>query len=154
MENQTLTSTKWLLVIGSLWLVLAIALLIYQLVTPPKVKISWDTATELETAGFNLHRSTSPTGEFTLVNRDRLIPSEGSATSGASYTYVDTEVKAGETYYYLLEEIELDASSNRYEEDIFTYAVPRVTWWAVVLTAVSLLIGIALLIAGFREMKT
>lgn len=130
------------------------ALLVYQLATPPKVKISWETATELQTAGFNLYRSTSPTGEFELVNRDQLIPSRGTTTSGASYTYLDNNVEAGKTYYYLLEEIELDASSNRYEEDMFTYAVPRVSWWAVILTAVSLLIGLALLIAGFREMKT
>lgn len=154
METHNPSSTKWLLLIGSLWLVLAVALLIYQLVAPPKVRITWETATELQTAGFNLYRSTSPDGEFEQVNRDQLIPSQGTTTSGASYTYVDSQVKAGETYYYLLEEIELDASSNRYEEDMFTYAVPRVTWWAVVLTAISLLVGLALLITGFRENKT
>jgi hypothetical protein len=66
---------------------------------------------------------------------------------------VDTKVTAGETYYYLLEEIELDASSNRYEEDMFTYAVPRVVWWALILTAGSLLVGLALLAAGFRESR-
>lgn len=153
MENQTPSSTKLLLVIGSLWLLLAVALLVYQLTNPPKVEISWETATELQTAGFNLYRSTTADGDFALVNRDKLIPSSGNATSGASYTYVDTQVTAGETYYYLLEEIELDASSNRYEEDMFTYAVPRVVWWALILTAGSLLVGLALLAAGFRESR-
>lgn len=139
--------------IGSLWLILAVWLLYYQLNQANSIQIEWDTATELETAGFNLYRSPSADGEFIRIN-DKLIPSQGDGLTGAAYTYDDQSVVGGETFYYLLEEVELDASTNRYESDIFSYTVPSVTWWAVVLTAVSLLAGLALIIMGIRERRT
>jgi hypothetical protein len=142
-----------LFVIGSLWLLLAAWLLYYQLNQSASIQVEWNTATELDTAGFNLYRSPAADGEFMRIN-DKLIPSRGDGVSGASYTYSDKSITGGETYYYLLEEVELDASTNRYESDIFSYTVPVVTWWAVVLTAVSLLAGLALILIGIREHKT
>ena len=142
-----------LFILGSLWLILAAWLLYYQLNQSASVQIEWDTATELDTDGFNLYRSPTVDGEFVQIN-DKLIPSKGDGLTGASYTYDDKSVAAGETYYYLLEEVELDASTNRYEGDTFSYTVPSVTWWALVLTAVSLLAGLALIIVGIRERRT
>lgn len=153
MESHN-ASSKLLYIIGLLWLTAGIGLLIYQLTNPAQVEIKWETATELQTAGFNLYRSTSANGEFIHLNPGQLIPSQGSVTSGASYTFVDEDVEAGETYYYLLEEIELNARANRYEDDIFTYEVPRVIWPILIATAVFFLVGFALLIAGFREGRT
>lgn len=151
--NSQSSSSKLLVVMGVLWLLLAAGLLYYQLVNPAKVEINWETATEQETAGFYLYRSNSPDGEFVILNPDGIVNAEGSPVSGASYTYVDEEVVPGETYYYLLEEVEFDASRNRYEQDIFEYEVPRFTWWAVVLTAASALIGLVLLVTGLKEAR-
>ncbi len=147
------SSPNLLFIIGSLWLILAAWLLYYQLNQSSSIQIEWDTATELETAGFNLYRSPTADGEFVRIN-DKLIPSQGDGLTGAAYTYRDQSVSGGDTFYYLLEEVELDASTNRYENDIFSYTVPAVTWWAVVLTAVSLLAGLALIIMGIRERRT
>ncbi len=137
---------------GSLWLMLAVVLLYYQLAQPVSIKVEWETATELDTAGFHLYRSQSPDDGFVRINKS-LIPSEGDASSGASYTYTDKQVTSGQIYYYVLEEVEYDASTNRYDEDMFSYTVPQATWWAVLLTAVSLLAGLALFVMGIRERK-
>lgn len=148
------SSSQLLVFIGILWLLLAAALLVYQLGEPVKeVKVEWSTATEVNTAGFHLYRSTSPDGDFVLLNEEELIPGRGDAVSGATYSYTDNDVVAGKTYYYMIEEIEYDATSNRYDDAILSYKVPRIAWWAIVLTAVSILVGPALLITGLKENK-
>jgi len=139
-----------MVMMGIFWLLLAGALLFYQLANPVTVKVEWETATELDTAGFFLYRSQSPDGDFQPVN-EQIIDSQGSAVSGAAYSYVDHDVEPGQTYYYVLEEVQTNAAVNRYDEDMFSYTVPRVTWWAVVLTAVTALIGLGLLVTGLRE---
>lgn len=137
--------------IGILWLLLAAILTGYQVLNPARVEITWETATEQNTAGFNLYRSTDREGDFVLVNVDEFIPGEGSAVSGASYRYSDSGVEAGQTYYYVLEEIETDGSRLRYEDDLFEYAVPTFIWWLVLLAAVSAVAGLAMVMTGIRE---
>lgn len=143
-------SANLIVLMGVFWLLLAGGLLFYQLATPPSVHVEWETATERDTAGFFLYRSKTVDGDFVRVNQT-LIDSQGSPVSGATYRYVDRQVDPGVTYFYLLEEVQVDARINRYEEDIFSYTVPRVTWWAVILTAVTALIGLALLVSGIKE---
>jgi hypothetical protein len=150
--NQN-SSSGWLIFMGMLWLLLAVFLLYYQFVQPAAITVEWNTETELQTAGFHLYRSQSPDGEFERVT-DKLIPSQGDAVSGASYTFTDANVEPGVTYYYVLEEIEHDSSTNRYEADMFSHTVPSMAWWAIVLTAVSTLAGLALMFMGLRERKT
>lgn len=140
--------------IGILWLLLAAVLAGYQILSPARVEITWETATEQNTAGFNLYRSTDREGDFVLVNEDEFIPAEGTAVSGASYRYSDNSVEAGQTYYYVLEEIETDGSRLRYEDDLFEYAVPAFTWWLVLLAVVSAIAGLAMVITGIREAKS
>lgn len=144
-------SAKLLIGLGVLWLFLALGHLFYQ-VANPTVEITWDTATELQTAGFNLYRRDRPVGDFVLVNQE-MIPSQGEALSGAAYNYIDDTVESGKTYYYVLEEVEYNLATNRYEEDLFAFTVPYVTWWTAVITAVSLLVGLALIVTGLREDK-
>ena len=143
-------SSSLMVMMGIFWLLLAGALLFYQLANPVTVKVEWETATELDTAGFFLYRSQSADGEFEQVN-STLIDSQGRAVSGAAYSYVDRDVEPGNTYFYVLEEVQTNAAVNRYDDDMFSYTVPRVTWWAVVLTAVTSLVGLALLVTGLRE---
>jgi hypothetical protein len=141
--------TRPLVTMGILWLLFAVALVFYQLLNPPAVEVEWDTATEVDAAGFYLYRSQARNGNFSLVN-DKLIPSRGNAVSGATYTYVDRNVVPGQTYYYVLEEVEYDSSTNRYEEEMFAYTVPN-NWWMIITSAVCLLVGFALLINGLKE---
>jgi len=73
--------------------------------------LSWTTESEIDNAGFNIYRATSENGEYIKIN-DSLITTKGSATQGASYEFVDKDVKNGRTYYYKLEDIDLSGKST------------------------------------------
>ena len=75
------------------------------------VIVEWTTESELNQAGFNLHRSENRGGPYVKLN-DALIPASPDPIAGASYVYTDTTVTAGVTYYYKLEDVELDGSST------------------------------------------
>lgn len=139
------------LLLGLLWLGLAVAILVTQLVTPPKIEIRWVTETEFETAGFNIYRSEAADGEFVQIN-ETLIPSASDPASGSSYQYVDEDVEAGKTYYYRLEDVEYDSSSQQHE--VLSRAVPRIESWAVILAAVCALVGVFLLGNQLRRRET
>ena len=69
------------------------------------VVVEWETASEIDFAGFHLWRSDTANGTFSQIT-DTLIPAEGGATFGAAYTYEDTDVTDGHTYLYKLEAID------------------------------------------------
>ena len=75
------------------------------------VIVEWTTESEVETAGFNLYRSDSPDGPYVKVN-DALIPGASDPLLGGKYVYTDTNVVAGRTYYYKLEDVELDGATT------------------------------------------
>jgi hypothetical protein len=75
------------------------------------VIIQWTTESEIDNAEFNLYRSKSEDGDYTKINTS-LIPPQGSSTQGASYEYVDKDVKNRKTYYYKLEDIDLNGTST------------------------------------------
>jgi hypothetical protein len=76
-----------------------------------KVILEWTTESEIDNAGFNLYRAESEDGEYVRINIS-LIPAEGSATQGVSYQFVDEGVKNRTTYYYKLEDIDLNGKST------------------------------------------
>ncbi len=93
-------------------LLLAIGLVLAALViflisaaTPPAITVKWSTASELNTAGFNILRSDNPNGPFARLNAE-VIPPSPDPLVGGSYVYTDTNVAPGQTYYYQLEEVE------------------------------------------------
>lgn len=151
-DKHANSASRLLILMGCLWLMLGGGLIFYQLIKPPSVTVQWNTETELDTAGFNLYRSELDENNYILVN-DMLINSEGSATSGATYTFVDSSVESGKTFSYLLEEIQNDGTANRYEDDKFSYTVPGMTNWSVVLAAIAIIVGLGLLVVGVREVK-
>ena len=148
--GQQAPSQRLLAVIGVLWLLLAAAIIVTQFSSPTPIKIEWETETEIDTAGFNVYRSETEDGEFVRIN-EQLIPSKGSSVSGASYSFVDKGVEAGQTYYYQLEDVELDNSSERHP--IIEYEAPLVEWWVPVTAAFSVLCGLLLLLKGLRQEK-
>jgi hypothetical protein len=76
-----------------------------------KVILQWTTASEIDNAGFNLYRAESENGEYVKLNSS-LIPAQGSPTSGATYQYIDNDVRNRKTYYYKLEDIDLNGVST------------------------------------------
>jgi len=75
------------------------------------VIVEWTTESEVETAGFNLYRSENPDGPYVKVN-PALIPGASDPLLGGRYVYTDTNVVAGRTYYYKLEDVELDGTTT------------------------------------------
>jgi len=82
------------------------------------VNIVWETASEIDTAGFNLYRITpekAATSADNIKLNDALIIAEGNETFGSTYTLLDSEpINKGELRGYLLEEIEFDGTVNTY----------------------------------------
>ena len=76
-----------------------------------KVIIAWQTASEIDNAGFNIYRAEAENGEYTIINA-ALIPARGSSTQGAAYEFVDTDVKNRKTYWYKLEDVDLNGTST------------------------------------------
>ncbi|MCK6467756.1 MAG: hypothetical protein L6Q53_06135 [Candidatus Brocadia sinica] len=73
-----------------------------------KVVLTWETATEVDNAGFNLYRAESTDGSYAKIN-NTLIPAKGNAVSGAGYKFVD---KPGDgVFYYKLEDIDYNGQS-------------------------------------------
>ena len=89
------------------------------------VEITWETGTETDSSGFYVQRSTdrneltSPGGTSAdLRVNDSLINARGDQISGANYSLIDDDVETGETYYYMLVDIELSGKITAYPEEI------------------------------------
>lgn len=78
------------------------------------ILIRWSTETEVDTAGFNVYRAESEEGPWTKINPS-LIPGSPDPIRGGSYVFTDTNVLAGVTYWYELEEVELGGQTTRLE---------------------------------------
>jgi hypothetical protein len=76
-----------------------------------KVILQWSTESETDNAGFNIYRAEKEEGTYIKIN-DALIPAQGSSTEGASYKFIDTNVKNRKTYYYKLEDINFNGTST------------------------------------------
>ncbi len=77
-----------------------------------RVVVLWETGTEIDNAGFNLYRTTSPDGPWVKIN-NALIAAEGDPVSGGSYTYVDTPGRG--VFYYRLEDVDLSDLSTLHD---------------------------------------
>jgi hypothetical protein len=78
------------------------------------IRLEWQTALELDNAGFHLWRASGDgwkQGDYSTVTRltEQLIPARGNS---ASYSYIDYNVESGVTYYYGLEDFDLTGQST------------------------------------------
>jgi len=65
------------------------------------VEITWTTLREQGVTGYRVQRATVAWGPWTDLG-DGIIAAQGTEASGATYTYLDTNVQPGFTYYYRL----------------------------------------------------
>ncbi|MCX7671100.1 MAG: hypothetical protein N2439_13645, partial [Anaerolineae bacterium] len=85
------------------------------------ILVRWVTEFELDTIGFRIYRASAATGPWVTVVHEEDARSDGE--SDTIYEFVDANVFAGTTYYYLLEELEYDSENDvirpvRYIEQI------------------------------------
>ena len=78
------------------------------------VVLEWETATEIDNAGFHIWRKGDGSKNFTRITAN-LIPAKGGETWGAEYLLTDKDVHFGRTYEYRLEDVELDGTSTLHE---------------------------------------
>lgn len=76
------------------------------------VILDWETATEIDTAGFNLYRARLKNGYYYKIN-ESLIPARGNSTTGAHYRYVDTPQVDGR-YHYFLEDVDSQGKGTKH----------------------------------------
>jgi hypothetical protein len=78
-------------------------------VSDGNVILEWETASEIDNAGFYIKRSEEKDGEYIRITD--LIPAEGGERDGSTYTFTDENVEDGVTYYYKLEDIDFSGVS-------------------------------------------
>jgi len=88
------------------------------------VTLKWVTESEVDNAGFNLYRSKTTNGDYIKMN-GALIPAEGSSTHGATYEFVDTGLKNGVRYSYILEDIDIKGKAEKHGPES---ATPRLIY--------------------------
>jgi len=68
------------------------------------ILLCWETGAEIRNAGFVLFRVIAGTNDYVQISE--LIPAQGTAANGASYSFTDSNVEANITYNYWLVDIE------------------------------------------------
>jgi hypothetical protein len=76
-----------------------------------RVTLAWITASEIDTAGFNIYRSTEETSQYVKIN-SALIKATGSPGAGATYQFADNAAQNRKTYWYKLEDIDLSGKAT------------------------------------------
>jgi len=83
-----------------------------------KALITWETHSEVDNAGFHIWRAMGPKSEFLRLTSD-LIPAQGFAYRGALYAYEDAAVLPGFTYFYKLEDVDMNGTSTFHGPVVF-----------------------------------
>ena len=73
------------------------------------VRVTWRTATEIDTIGFFLWRADAESGDFQQIGQ---FESRGTGVSGADYEYTDDELQPDANYWYRLEDLDGSQSST------------------------------------------
>jgi uncharacterized repeat protein (TIGR01451 family) len=77
------------------------------------VQLRWTTGSELNSLGFQIYRSASGSRSDAVLVTPQIILARGGATSGASYSYLDTSAVAESSYsYWLVEQSKGGGSSE------------------------------------------
>ena len=79
------------------------------------IDIAWETATEVDTIGFQLWRSEEKNGTYTPIPESYTAAKAAVETAGAGYSFTDCHVVINDevTYYYKLEEIGMDSTKDK-----------------------------------------
>ena len=110
------------------------------------IVVQWTTASEMDTAGFNIYRSSSADGEFVRIN-ENLIPASPDPLTGGSYEFKDQNVIPGRTYYYVLEDIDNNGAANR-SQDIVKAKAERGGQALILVSIILAGAGVFILIRG------
>jgi hypothetical protein len=116
------------------------------------VIVEWTTESEFNLAGFNVYRSEKPDGSFRKLNHT-LIPASSDPVARGSYVFTDTMATAGITYYYQLEDVELDGRSIMHGPIELAAAADTISHFDVARSGALAVLGGLLLTAGLMAMR-
>ncbi|MEJ8567671.1 hypothetical protein [Elongatibacter sediminis] len=74
--------------------------------------ITWSTASEHGSFGYDVYRGLSENGPFTAVNAE-IIPGAGTTDLTRHYEFVDEDIEPDTTYWYYIESISLTGERKR-----------------------------------------
>ena len=74
--------------------------------------ISWGTTTEQNNKGFEIQRSIGNTNDFKTIGFVGTRAKDGNSQTEINYSFEDADVKAGQTHYYRLNQIDFDGKSS------------------------------------------
>ncbi len=72
----------------------------------PAVLVAWETASEIDNAGFYLYRRQLGTEPYVQLHEGLIASLAPGSPQGHSYSFLDADVQAGLTYQYLLEDVD------------------------------------------------
>ncbi|MEM8908707.1 MAG: T9SS type A sorting domain-containing protein, partial [Bacteroidota bacterium] len=78
--------------------------------TQKAVDLRWQTASETNNEGFYVERTLTP--HLDRWSSIGFVAGAGTTTVAQTYRYRDTDVKAGQRYYYRLRQVDFDGSTN------------------------------------------
>ncbi|HUT02524.1 MAG TPA: right-handed parallel beta-helix repeat-containing protein [bacterium] len=73
-----------------------------------RIVLDWETGAEIDNAGFVVYRAIAGTSDYQQLSG--LIPAQGTPSSGASYSFTDSDVEPGVSYNYWL--VDIDTSGK------------------------------------------
>lgn len=79
------------------------------------ILVTWETAAELNNAGFNLYRGASAEGPWTRLNESLIAPQYPGQVLGGVYEWLDETAAPGVLYYYRLEDVDTDGGRTFYD---------------------------------------
>jgi hypothetical protein len=82
-----------------------------------KVRLAWATGTELNNSGFNILKSSSANGPFTVLSSSQpMVKStcQVGCVGGATYSFEDTTATPGVTLYYKLQTIDTSGKKEEF----------------------------------------
>lgn len=77
---------------------------------PEGIEVEWQTEVEIDFAGFYLWRAEDEAGIGSRISP--FVPGTGSPIRGALYEYLDASVSPGQSYFYRLEAVDQDNTSE------------------------------------------
>ena len=77
-----------------------------------RVIISWRTESETDNVGFTIYRGESKDGKFIEI---AFVKSKGTTGMPTDYQFIDQKVKAGQTYFYYIEDVDLFGEKSKSE---------------------------------------
>ncbi len=82
-------------------------------VKPDHILLSWETVSEVNNLGFNVYRSDAANGAQSLISATMIPANNPGATQGSTYSFQDTNVQPGVTYYYWLEDLDATGQASK-----------------------------------------